>query len=218
MLPVRIRITIAQAAAVTAVAGVVGWILDRLAVHAGAHFPSFGYLLASIGWKLWTLAVLAWAVSRFERRRLDAQVAGLVPDRDERRAPYPWRGALVVALLALIAAATVGSSSADTSTYGDTRTVGLALAAAELLVRYPLTVLAEEALFRGWMQPRLGVGGPVLSAVFWAAYHLQQVSTIPSLMLIGLGLGFVRWLTGTVRVTAPLHYAADAAFFVAGYM
>lgn len=94
----------------------------------------------------------------------------------------------------------------------------MALAVAELLIRYPLTVIAEEAMFRGWMQPRLGRNGPVLSALLWAVYHLQQVSTIPTLVLFGLALGAVRWWRGNVRSSGLLHYASNAVFFVSTYL
>jgi membrane protease YdiL (CAAX protease family) len=78
-------------------------------------------------------------------------------------------------------------------------------------------VFAEEAFFRGWLQPRLGRHGPVLSAVLWGGYHLQQTSTIPSLILFGLALGALRWWRGTVRIGAGFHFVGDAAFFLSTY-
>jgi membrane protease YdiL (CAAX protease family) len=213
-----IRVTFARAGALTIVAGSVGWATDRVAVHAGATFPSFGYLVGEVVWKVWTLAVLAWATRRFEGRGPDAVTAGLTVDPDEVRHAYPWRGALAVGALAGVAAATVGSSSTSAGSYGQVRHVGIALVLAELLIRYPLTVLAEEAFFRGWLQPRLGASGPIASSVLWGMYHLQQAGTMPSLVLLGLVLGFLRSRTGTVRVTAAVHYVANAAFFVVNYV
>jgi membrane protease YdiL (CAAX protease family) len=85
-------------------------------------------------------------------------------------------------------------------------------------LRYPLTIVSEEAMFRGWMQPRLGRNGPLLSALLWAVYHLQQAAPIPSLILFGLVLGFVRWWTGNIRVGGVLHYLGDAGFFISTYL
>jgi membrane protease YdiL (CAAX protease family) len=126
--------------------------------------------------------------------------------------------ALGTAAVAVAATFLLGAQAADADAYGGARHVGLALAAAELGVRYPLTVVAEETFFRGWMQPRLGRHGPVIAAVLWAGSHLQQANTIPSLVVVGLFLGLVRWWRGDVRVSGVLHYVSDAAFFVLTYL
>jgi membrane protease YdiL (CAAX protease family) len=157
-------------------------------------------------------------VRRFDQQRFDLRTAGFTPNRQARRQPYPWRLALVVAAGAVVALVLTNASAASHSSFGPAHKVGIGVALGELLIRYPLTVLAEEGLFRGVLQPRLGRYGPVLSAVLWGSYHLQQAATIPSLILFGLLLGFFRWQQGDVRLTAALHYAGDAIFFITGYM
>ena len=109
------------------------------------------------------------------------------------------------------------ASLASAETYGQVRTVSAGVLLLQVLVAYPLTVLAEEAFFRGFLQPRLPWAPPVLSGVLWAVHHLQQASTIPSLVPLGVALGIIRWWTGDVRVSGLVHYAGDVAFFLSSY-
>lgn len=199
------------------VAGVIGWAADRIAVHAGSLFPSSGYLLAEIVWKLATLGIMAWGLWRFERRRLDLAAMGFGTRRTLDGPPFPLGLFLIVLVGAVILWVTVGSSATSGSSYGKVHHVGTALIIGETLVRYPLTAFVEEGFFRGWLQPRLGRQGPVLAAVLWGVYHLQQVSTIPSLVVFGLALGALRWWLGNVRLTTAIHYVSDITFFAATY-
>jgi membrane protease YdiL (CAAX protease family) len=206
-----------RAIVVTGIAGVVGFATDRAATSLGWHFPSFGYLAGEVIWKVATVVVMTAAVRRFERGRLDRATTGFA-DSPRR---MPGRQELVVvtlvALGAVAASKLVGSSASSPSSFGAVHHAGLVLVLAEVLVRYPLTVFAEESFFRGWLQPRLPGAGVAGSALLWAGYHLQQVRTIPSLVLFGLGLGLIRAWTGNVRATALLHYGANVAFFVSTY-
>ena len=211
-LPIRLAVGL------TLVAGGVGWFTNRAAIHAGWHFPSAGYLGAELVWAASTFGLLIWAVRRLDDRAIDFETVGLRATATTSRPGFPVALAIIVGAAAFGVSAIVGSSATNGATYGSVRQVGLGLAAAELLVRYPISVFVEEAFFRGWMQPRLGRYGPVLSALLWAAWHLQQISTIPSLILFGLVLGFLRWWTGTIRVSGILHYLSNAAFFVSTYV
>lgn len=206
-----------RAVVITLAAGAVGWSTARVAVHSGSRFPSSGYMIGELVWNGTTIGLAAWALRRFDGERFDSRTAGFTSDRPETQQSYPWRPTVVVAAGGLVASLLAGASASSGSSFGEPHKVGVALALGELLVRYPLTVVAEEALFRGILQPRLGRNGPVLSAVLWAAYHLQQTSTIPSLVLFGLVLGYLRWQRGNVRLTAALHYAGDAIFFITNY-
>ena len=78
-------------------------------------------------------------------------------------------------------------------------------------VRYPVTVLVEETVFRGWLQHELGFG-VVLASVCFAAYHLVQWRTIPSLVPYCLAGGVIVAMTGTLWVAAVVHYGSDAVF------
>jgi membrane protease YdiL (CAAX protease family) len=198
-----------------------------LLTHLGARalgwkFPSFGYSAGIILWKGGTLATFAFALRRYEGRRIDGSAAGLRGDvrSDERRRRT---GKAIIGLLAagalMFAVSKIPgfTSSGDASAYGTVTRVGPPLFVFELIVRYPITVLSEEAFFRGFLQPRLPWAPPVMSGLLFAAYHLQQAATIPSLIPFGIALGVIRWWTGNIRTTSLLHYAANVAFFVTSY-
>jgi membrane protease YdiL (CAAX protease family) len=212
------RLPLGWAASMTLVAGAVGWLTDRAAVHAGSRFPSGGYLIGELVWKAWTFAVLIWVLRRLGHGPVSLESLGLKKDRAQPREPFPFVLAVLVGAGAVALSMTVGSSATSSNSYGGSHHVGVGLAIAEIVVRYPLTVLVEEAFFRGFMQPRLGRNGPVFSALLWGLYHLQQASTIPSIVVFGLILGLIRWWTRTVRVTGTLHYLSNAAFFVGNYL
>jgi len=216
--PVANRAAVRPSTAVglTLAAGLLGLLTNRSARALGWRFPSTGYLVGELIWNAGTLGLLFWAIRHVTRERIDSGNLGL-SGRPHRRSPYPVGLAVVVGAVATVAAIVSSTSATNASTYGRVHHVGLALGLAEIIVRYPLTVIAEEALFRGWMQPRLGRNGPVLSALLWAGYHLQQVATIPSLVIFGLVLGFIRWHRGNVRGTGVLHYCSDAIFFLFNY-
>jgi membrane protease YdiL (CAAX protease family) len=177
--------------------------------------------VAELVWKLATIAIMVWALRRYEGRRLDAATTGWASEDDGAPRPSRARVAIAGALLAGAVSAfipnLVGLSSGSASAYGTVHKAGVALILAELLVRYPLTVFAEEAFFRGWLQPRLGRGGPALSAVLWGLYHLQQVKTIPQLIPYGVALGLLRWWRGNVRASAAVHYLGNVVFFLTNY-
>jgi membrane protease YdiL (CAAX protease family) len=70
--------------------------------------------------------------------------------------------------------------------------------------------IAEESLFRGALQPRLGI---LLAAVAFTAVHTQYALTIDTLLVFALGcsLGVVRrYLNTTTAITAHAAYNALA--------
>jgi membrane protease YdiL (CAAX protease family) len=215
------RIGVAAAVGISALAGVPGLGLFALARAAGWSFPSWGTFGAEVLLALIQLALLAVLVAR-GGGRLDARAMALT------RGPRPVRQPSVAEVVAMVLLPVVGfavlpqllgASVANGSTYGRATEASLALTLAMVLVRYPLTVLAEEALFRGWLQPRLTWAPPVLSGILWGGYHvfLQPLSTVPSLMCFGIALGLLRRWTGDIRATATVHYVLDAGFFFINY-
>lgn len=183
----------------------------------GWDFPSLGYSAGIIVWKLGTLAVLVYALRRYENRGVDADALGLAPAASRSEVVARSR----VAVPALIGSGAlfflisnlpgVGTSAGSAQAYGSVTKVGTGLLLFELVVRYPLTVFAEEAFFRGFLQPRLTWAAPVLSGVLWAGHHFQQASTILSLVPLGAALGIIRWWTGDIRASAGVHYVSNAA-------
>ena len=88
-----------------------------------------------------------------------------------------------------------------------------------LLALVVLAPLGEEVLIRGFLytgvaSSRWGPGTAiVLSAIVWAAMHLQQYDAhdILFIVLAGLYLGFVRFKTASLPLTMLLHSIANAA-------
>jgi CAAX protease family protein len=71
--------------------------------------------------------------------------------------------------------------------------------------------VGEEVLFRGALQPRLGV---VLTAVLFGALHVQyQVPGMVVIVLIGIGLGLVKERTSTTFVIL-VHVLYDTGAFL----
>jgi membrane protease YdiL (CAAX protease family) len=71
--------------------------------------------------------------------------------------------------------------------------------------------IGEEVLFRGAIQPRLGI---VLTSVLFGALHVQyQVPGMTVIVLIGLGLGIVKERTST-SVVILTHVLYDAGAFL----
>jgi membrane protease YdiL (CAAX protease family) len=207
----------------TSIVGLLG-----LATHAGAErlgweFPSFGSSVAAIAWKLGILGLLWWALRRYEGRGLDAETMGYRA-RPEDIASRRSRTRIAISAIVLAGAAAFivpslpGISDLSAESFGEPVRASLGVVLLELLVRYPLTVIAEESFFRGFLQPRLARWGPVASGVLFAGYHLQQARTIIALIPFGILLGVVRWWQGDVRATSVLHYAANAFFFVSNYV
>jgi len=72
--------------------------------------------------------------------------------------------------------------------------------------------VGEEVLFRGALQPRLGVG---LSAALFAILHVQyQIPGILMILAVGVALGFVKQRTSTT-FTIVVHVIYDLAAFLA---
>lgn len=71
--------------------------------------------------------------------------------------------------------------------------------------------VGEEVLFRGALQPRLGI---VLTALLFGALHVQyQVPGMVVIVLIGIGLGVVKERTSTTCVIL-VHVLYDAGAFL----
>jgi hypothetical protein len=72
--------------------------------------------------------------------------------------------------------------------------------------------VGEEILFRGALQPRLGIG---LSAALFAVLHVQyQIPGILMIFAVGVGLGLVKRRTSTT-FTIVVHVVYDLAAFLA---
>ena len=175
------------------------------------EFPSFPISLAIIGWKVATVAVMLLAF-----RRWNGELIPTEPARHDR-APVALVGIVALMALSFFWDAIPGlrelSGAGSGSSY-EAGEVTTAILAFELLVRYPITVLSEEAFFRGYLQPRIAFAAPVVTGVLFALYHLQQYETIPSLIPFGIALSLMRWWLGNIWPGVVFHYAGNAIFIL----
>lgn len=214
------KVSPAAAVLLAACAGAIGLLLDTAASAAGWEYPSLGASAALASWGVATFLLLVWAVRRYSGS-LTTTALGLA--HGHPREVLLRRGPTACAILACGAALTaavnkfgLGGSPADPQSYGGVNRLSILVLVVELLVRYPITVFAEETLFRGWLQPRLPAG-ILLSSLLWAGFHLQQIPTIPALIPFGIALGGIRWWTGDIRATLAIHYVGNAIFLIAAY-
>jgi membrane protease YdiL (CAAX protease family) len=188
------------------------------------RFPSFPASLVGLGWKAATVFVMLVAIRSFEFRDATLVDAGITPVR-----PRPRRDRAAIAIvgsIALIGVAFAWDSipglrnlaASGSGTSYDAGTVTLGLLAFELLVRYPLQVVAEESFFRGFLQPRVAWAAPATTGVLFALYHLQQWRTIPSLIPFGIALGLLYWWLGSIWPGVVLHYVGNAMFILSLYI
>ena len=89
-----------------------------------------------------------------------------------------------------------------------------ALLLATTLVWWPISVLAQQTLFFGWLQPRLGSHGPRTAALLYVAMHvfhpLQVLLVIPLAFLFAK----LRRETGSIRAGMVVHYLGFVAVTV----
>ena len=175
------------------------------------EFPSFPFSLVGVGWKVATVAVMLLAFRKWNGE--------LIPSEPAQRDRAPVALPAIAGLMALtflwdsIPGLRDLSAAGSGSSY-EAGEVTTAILVFELLVRYPVTVLAEEAFFRGYLQPRIAFAAPVVTGVLFALYHLQQFETIPSLVPFGIALGLLRWWLGTIWPGVVFHYAGNAIFIL----
>jgi membrane protease YdiL (CAAX protease family) len=206
-----------RAVLLTLIAGVAGVYVALFS------FPSFPSSLATIVWKLATVAVMVVAIRRFERHSPTTDDLGITPVKPVFRADRTGRALPALLLLGALSFAwssIPGLKSLAASSSGDSFHAGsvtTAMLLFDLVLRYPVTVVVEESFFRGFLQPRLTWAPPVAVGVLFALYHLNQWQTIPSLLPYGIALGVLRWWCGSIWPGAALHYAGDAIFLLSLY-
>lgn len=213
------RVNIPLAIAIAGVAGITGFALDAVARSDGWSYPSVGSSAALTLWGLATITITGIAI-RATGEQLTPSLLGLEPTQQHNtrpRTPLALVGlGASLGLMILVDQLGIGAVATGRDAYSSTHQVAAVVLLIELLIRYPITVLAEEALFRGWLQPRLPAG-VLVSALLWAGFHLQQIPTIPALIPFGIALGTLRWWTGSIRVPLAVHYLANATFLLTAY-
>jgi hypothetical protein len=195
---VPIRVALGATAATVALS-----IVARLITGwADWEFPSWGETAVEVAWMLGVCGIVAVGFRRS---------SGHTPEPGELGCQAPTahllgrRGRFVLGAACLVLAGVV-LASLDTN---------VLLIAATFLVRWPLSVIAQQTLFFGWLQPRLGDKGSRTAALLYAGSHIAA----PALMIGVLPLGFLfaslRARTGSIRAGLAAHYIGNLVFVLA---
>ena len=90
--------------------------------------------------------------------------------------------------------------------------LSMPLVLAIVVVRWPVSVVAEQVLFFGWLQPRLADHRLRTIVLLFAAYHLY--SPVLAVLVAPLGLAFahLRRRTGTIYSGIALHWIVEVGF------
>lgn len=81
-----------------------------------------------------------------------------------------------------------------------------------LLVTGIILPWVEELYFRGYLMPRLSryeKWAPLISAFFFALYHVWQLFGFVGVFLLGAGLGYIVWWKKDIRLSISLHVFAN---------
>ena len=211
-------VSLPAAVVIAGAAGLCGFALDSAARRLGWSYPSLGSSAALLAWGTATLGLVRYGVRRYDSDKPWVTAIGLTGGRQRselwRRTPVALFGLAGAGALSIVMdRLPFGQALVGAEAFGDAQKVGAGVLLTELLVRYPTTVFAEEALFRGWLQPRMPAG-VLVSALLWAGFHLQQIPTIPALIPFGIALGTIRWWSGNIRATLAVHYLGNAVFLL----
>jgi membrane protease YdiL (CAAX protease family) len=178
-------------------------------LEAGWEFPSWPDTVVQVCFMLGVLAITV-AGFRLETGRIPTPTdVGLGPPTHGSRLSTKHLSAPVVALLAILLVAALVAVLSRAEPEAD-----LGLLLVTVVVRWPVSVLAQQTLFFGWLQPRLGRRGVAYAALLYSAFHVAN----PLLMLMVVPLGFLfalmRRRTGSVRAGLVAHYVGNVVFVV----
>jgi Type II CAAX prenyl endopeptidase Rce1-like len=219
-----VRVSIAFGIAIIAVAGVLGAASANIAARVGqrandppsGRFPGLVALIGDLVWRGGMVGLLALAFVTTHRSFLHS-VASMWTTTHRQTIPAVVAAPAVVVCYGLAflwsRLPVIGKVSASRpGSYGNAHAVMTPIRLfACLAVRYPITVFVEESLFHGLLQPELRYG-LVIANVLFAAYHLQQWRTVPSLLPYTFAGGILYAWTGTLWVPAVVHYGLDAGY------
>jgi len=219
-----VRVSIAFGIAITAVAGVFGAASANIAARVGrrakdplsGRFPGLAALVGDLVWRGGMVGLLVLAFFTTHRSFVHA-LSTMWTTTHRQAIPTVVAVPAVVACFGLAflwsRLPVVGKvSAARPGSYGTVHAVMTPVRlVACLVVRYPITVFVEESFFHGLLQPELRYGFFIANVLF-AAYHLQQWRTVPSLLPYTFAGGILFAWTGTLWVPAVVHYCLDAGY------
>ncbi len=81
-----------------------------------------------------------------------------------------------------------------------------------LLVTGIILPWVEELYFRGYLMPRISrydKWAPLISAFFFALYHVWQLFGFVGVFLLGAGLSYIVWWKKDIRLSISLHVFAN---------
>lgn len=196
---------------------VIAYVMVRMAGNPKADLSGLGSDGTLLG-----LATLASTPAIVGLMALLAHVRGFtIRDYLALEWPKPWQAAFAVAGMVLFLVASdlitymLGREIVPPFMVDAYQTAWLPLLLLALLVWAPLgeEVLIRGFLFRGLAASQMGPGVAIgICSAVWAVMHIQyDLYGIAVIFLMGLYLGAVRYLTGSLLLTMILHFLANVA-------
>jgi Type II CAAX prenyl endopeptidase Rce1-like len=185
----------------------------------GWDFPSWQETSIEIAWMLGLVVIMFVGFLLTSGHPPAVADVGLVesdvaPSDRRRRRRAAALGIVLCALALGPLAALAGSGNSSNPTHLNSAMTP-ALLVVTFVVRWPISVIAQQVFFFGWLQPRLGPdrrGIPIAVALFVAS-HAGTPTLLLIMIPIGIAFALERWQTGSVRAGIVTHYAINIALF-----
>lgn len=168
----------------------------------GWDFPSWPETAVQVVW-ISGLLLVTYIGARWRTGR-EPSLADVGLDR-------PAASTLSTAVWVAVGGATVVSAVAVAHSFD----AGGALLLATFLVRWPVSTLAQQTLFFGWLQPRLGAHNIHKTALLFIAFHVAMPMALVGAVPLGFLFAWLRSRTGSIHAGIAVHYLVNMWFVLA---
>lgn len=213
------RVPLLVAVVATGAATALGAGARAVASTQGWEFPSWGETALELAWMLGLLAI-AFLGFKFVAGRwpsfseLGLGQSDIAPAEQRSRRPIARRGILACVLaFGVFGAIGFGHDSGGTGSTTGFAAMSAALVVITFAVRWPISVIAQQVLFFGWLQPRLGRYGLPITIALYSLSHVATPASMIYIIPLGGVFAIERWQTGRIRASIATHYLVNVALF-----
>ena len=212
------RVPLPVALLATGAAAALGAGAHTLASAEGWEFPSWGETAIELAWMLGLVAIVFLGFALLNGRLPSLTELGLgqpdVPPSERRsRRRIATRGILACVIVFGVFGAIGFGHSGETGSTTGVGAMSLALVVVTFALRWPVSVIAQQVLFFGWLQPRLGRYALPITVALYSASHVTTPASMIYIIPLGGIFALERWETGRVRAGILTHYLVNVALF-----